>query len=134
VDYSNAVTLRTSIIGHELNGSRSLVDWFLAQDIAIRGYRQAIFSGLPTIELARVISEFVIPCVQMRGVYHVSSDPISKYDLLSLVAKIYKKKIEINEDNDFVIDRSLDSTRFREETGYSPPSWESLITSMYEFG
>ena len=134
VDYSNALTLRTSIIGHELNGSRSLVDWFLTQEVAIRGYRQAIFSGLPTIEIARVISEFVIPRAQMQGIYHLSSDPISKYDLLLLIAKIYKKKIKINEDNAVIIDRSLDSTRFREETGYNPPSWESLITSMHEFG
>jgi len=134
VNYSNAVTLRTSIIGHELNGSRSLIDWFLSQEVATKGYRRAIFSGLPAIEIARIISEFVIPNTQMKGVYHVSSDPISKYDLLSLVAKIYEKKIVINEDNDFVIDRSLDSTKFREETGYNPPSWESLITLMYEFG
>ena len=134
VNYSNAVTLRTSIIGHELNGSRSLIDWFLSQKVAIKGYRQAIFSGLPTIEIARIICEFVIPHTQLKGVYHVSSNPISKYDLLLLVAKIYEKKIDINEDNDFVIDRSLDSTKFREETGYNPPSWESLITLMHKFG
>jgi dTDP-4-dehydrorhamnose reductase len=134
VNYPNTITLRTSIIGHELNGNRSLIDWFLSQENNVKGFSKAIFSGLPTVEIARLIRDHVIPHPELSGVYHVSADPINKYDLLRLVAKIYGKDIEINEDNDFVIDRSLDSTRFREETGYSPPSWESLITSMYEFG
>ena len=134
VDYSNAVTLRTSIIGHELNSHRSLVDWFLSQNDDVKGFKRAIFSGLPTVEIAQVISELVIPHKQLTGVYHLSADPISKYDLLSLVAKVYKKNIKIKEDNDFVIDRSLDSSRFRRETSYSPPSWESLICKMQDFG
>jgi dTDP-4-dehydrorhamnose reductase len=133
VDYSNAITLRTSIIGHELNGSRSLVDWFLSQNDDVKGFKRAIFSGLPTVEIARVISEFVIPYKQLTGVYHLSADPISKYDLLSLIAQVYKKDIKITQDNDFVIDRSLDSSRFRGETGYNPPSWESLICKMHGF-
>jgi len=133
VDYSNAVTMRTSIIGHELNSNHSLVDWFLSQNDDVKGFKRAIFSGLPTVEIAQVISEFVIPNKQLIGVYHLSAEPISKYDLLSLVAKVYQKDIRIKENNDFVINRSLDSSRFRAETGYSPPSWESLIYKMHNF-
>ena len=133
VDYPNALTLRTSLIGHELNSSRSLVDWFLSQEGIVQGYRRAIFSGLPTVEIARVIHEYVLPNPDLRGVYHLSVDPISKFDLLSLVAKVYNKDIEIIPDDSVVIDRSLDSTRFREATGFKPKPWPQLIQEMHDF-
>ena len=134
IDYDNAITLRTSIIGHELNGNRSLVSWFLSQEGRVEGYKNAIFSGLPTVEMSRVIRDYVIPNSDLRGVYHVSADPINKFDLLSLVAEIYEKDIKIESSEGFVIDRSLDSTRFRGLTGYNPPSWPELIMSMKKFG
>ena len=83
VDYPHAVTLRTSIIGHELNGAHGLVEWFLAQKVGVRGYTEAIFSGLPTVELARVMRDFVLENAGLRGVYHVSAEPIDKYDVAS---------------------------------------------------
>lgn len=133
VDYENAITLRTSIIGHELNGARSLLDWFLSQEGQVRGFNKAIFSGLPTNELARVIRDFVVPNPALHGLYHVSAEPINKLDLLTLVAKVYTKSIQIYPDESLVIDRSLDSTRFREATGYTPASWPALIESMHTF-
>ena len=134
VDYPNAITLRSSIIGHELNGARSLVDWFLSQKGTVLGYKNAIFSGLPTIEIARVIRDFVLPHAELQGVYHVSSEPINKYDLLCLVANAYGKKIEIKPDEMLVIDRSLDSSRFRSATGYKPKAWPDLVASMKSAG
>lgn len=134
VDHTNAITLRTSIIGHELASSHGLIDWFLAQKGSILGFTHAAFSGLPTCELARVISEYVIPNPHLHGVYHVSADPITKYELLRLVSTIYDHGIEIILDDKLVIDRSLDSTRFRNATGYLPPSWPDLIQRMRSFG
>lgn len=134
VDYPNAITLRTSIIGHELNSSRSLIGWFLSQQENVKGYSKAIFSGLPTVEIASIIRDYVIPNSDLSGLYHVSADPISKYDLLQLVAKEYKHQIKIELDDTFVIDRSLNSTRFREATGYQPPSWGELVKKMHKFG
>jgi dTDP-4-dehydrorhamnose reductase len=132
VDYPNAVTLRTSIIGHELQTSISLVDWFLSRPgPTVQGYRKAIYSGLPTIELARVIRDIVIPLPQLTGLWHVASEPINKYELLRLVADIYEKKIEILPDDTVAIDRSLDGTLFREATGYVAPPWRELITVMH---
>jgi len=133
VDYPNAITLRTSLIGHELNSARSLVNWFLSQEGSVKGYRRAVFSGLPTVEIARVIHEYVLPNPDLRGVYHLSVDPISKFDLLSLVAKVYNKKIDIIPDDSVVIERSLDSTRFREATGFKPKPWPQLIQEMHDF-
>jgi len=131
VDYPHCVTLRTSVIGHELKGSFGLLEWFLAQEGKVRGFTKAIYSGFPSVEIARIIHEYVIPARNLHGVYHVSSEPISKYDLLKLISKRYGKKIEIESYSDFSIDRSLNSSRFRKEVGYSPPSWEELVDKMY---
>lgn len=133
VDYPHAITLRTSIIGHELAGARSLIGWFLAQTDQVVGFSKAIFSGLPTVELARVIRDFVLPHPELHGLYHVSAEPIDKLSLLRLVAGAYGKAIEIEPDERLVIDRSLDSTRFRQVTGYAPPRWPDLVHSMEQF-
>jgi dTDP-4-dehydrorhamnose reductase len=134
VDYPHAITLRTSIIGHELDGACSLIGWFLAQEGSVKGYKRAIFSGLPTVEVARVIRDYVIPYPELHGLYHVSAKPISKFDLLKIVSQIYGKTIHISADEELVIDRSLDSTRFSRATSFSPKSWLELIRSMRDFG
>lgn len=130
VYYPWCVTLRTSIIGHELKGGYGLVEWFLAQEGKVHGYRGAIYTGFPTVEIARIIAEYVIPNDDLRGLYQVSSDPISKYDLLKLVAEKYGKQIKIEAYEDFKLDRTLDSTRFRRTAGYTPPSWPELVDEM----
>jgi dTDP-4-dehydrorhamnose reductase len=130
-DLSHVVTLRTSGIGHELTTRHGLVEWFLGATGPVRGFRRAIYTGLPWVELARVINEFVLPNRSLHGLYHVSSDPINKYELLRLVAHAYGLTTEITPDDTFAIDRSLDSARFRAATGYSPPSWPELIRTMH---
>jgi len=134
VKYDNCLTIRTSMIGHELNSSNSLVDWFLHQEGQVNGYSKAIFSGLPTVELANVINSYILPDSDLHGLYHVSAEQISKFDLLNLVSKIYNKKITIINDENVVINRSLDSAKFKKITGYVPPDWEKLIISMKDFG
>lgn len=134
VDQPHAVTLRTSIIGHELSGKHGLVEWFLSQPGPVRGFTRAIFSGLPTAEFARVIRDQVLPRPELRGLYHVSSAPISKYDLLRLVAAAYSRTNEITPEDGLVIDRSLDSSRFKEATGYAPAPWPALVQAMHGFG
>lgn len=134
VDYPHAITLRTSIIGHELLGNRSLIGWFLAQQGHVKGYAGAVFSGLPTVELSRVIRDFVLPRTELRGVYHVAASPINKYELLDLVAKIYGKAVEVVPDRELIIDRSLNADRFRLATGYVAPDWPELVRCMHSFG
>lgn len=133
VNYPHAVTLRTSIIGHELKGSRSLLCWFLSQEGSVKGYAKAVFSGLPTDELARVVRDYVIPRSELSGLYHVSSKPIDKLSLLNLIADAYSKQIDIIPDTDLVIDRSLCSDRFTDATGYIAPEWPELIHNMHVF-
>ena len=130
-DVPHAVTLRTSIIGHELNSHYALVDWFLAQQGRVKGFTKAIFSGLPTVELARVMKDFVLPDPTLQGLYHVAAQPVDKYTLLSLVAAQYGKQIDIAADDALVIDRSLDGSRFSVASGYVAPAWPELVKRMY---
>ncbi|HEV7611160.1 MAG TPA: SDR family oxidoreductase [Steroidobacteraceae bacterium] len=131
---SEAITLRTSIIGPELNSAHGLVSWFLDQGNNVKGFTRAIFSGLPTVELARIMRDYIIPRHELNGLYHVSANPISKYDLLLLIAHEYRKLIDIAPQAEPALDRSLDSTRFRKHTSYVPPSWPELVRTMHEFG
>ena len=133
VAYPHTITLRTSIIGHELASAHGLVGWFLSQQGKVRGYRKAIFSGLPTVELARVVRDFVLPDIGLTGLYHVAAEPITKYDLLRLVGTAYGKDTEIEADDGVVIDRSLNAARFHEATGYIAPPWPALVARMREF-
>lgn len=135
VSAGRCLTIRTSIIGPEPSGRASgLLGWFLAQRGRVRGYRRAIFSGLPTVTLAEVIRDHVLPRSDLEGLYHVGADPIDKLTLLQLIRDRWSKDIEIEPADMPAIDRSLDSTRFRAVTGYSPAPWPSLIRRMHEFG
>ena len=133
VNYPNALTLRTSIIGHELKTKHSLLNWFLSQKKSIKGYKNAIFSGLTAPEIARVLIKYVFPNRKLKGIYHLSGKPISKFDLLYIVKKVYKKKIKIMPDLETKINRSLNSGLFKKVTGYKPPTWNKLIQEMYDF-
>jgi dTDP-4-dehydrorhamnose reductase len=133
-DAPHAITLRTSIIGHELASAHGLVGWFLAQRGIVRGYARAVFSGLPTVELARVVRDEVLPRPELSGLYHVSAAPIDKLTLLRRVAERYGHAVEIQPDERVAIDRSLDSSRFRAATGWIPPDWPELVRRMHEFG
>lgn len=133
VMYPGTITLRTSIIGHELASAHALLGWFLAQQGQVKGYTRAIFSGLPTVELAKVVRDVVLPRPELSGLYHVAAVPIAKYDLLKLIAEAYHKQIEIVPDDALVIDRSLNATRFRHITGYVAPSWPDLVKEMFAF-
>lgn len=131
--YPHTVTLRTSIIGHELQSARGLVGWFLSQQERCKGYTKAIFSGLPTVVMAQVIRDVVIPRPGLSGVYHVAAQPISKFDILKLIASVYGKKIDVVPDDKLVIDRSLNAKRFRDATGYVAPEWPALIETMHAY-
>ncbi len=127
----HVLTLRTSIIGREVVPKGSLIDWFLSQEgKLINGFKNAIYSGFPTKTVVDIIDEYILPNPSLSGIYHLSSDPINKYDLLSLTKDLFNKNITMKEDYDFKIDRSLDSTRFQKATGFTPKPWEELIKDI----
>lgn len=133
VTYRDALTLRTSTIGHELQSNYGLLNWFLSQKSSCKGFNKAIFSGLPTVVFAQVIRDIVLENTQLTGLYHVAAQPINKYELLKIIATVYKKEINIEEDESLIIDRSLDANKFNQATGYNPPTWKNLIETMYQY-
>jgi dTDP-4-dehydrorhamnose reductase len=128
----NSLTLRTSIVGRELRGHQGLIDWFLSQrGRRINGFVHALYSGLTTIVMADLIARCVRAHTELEGVWHVSGEPISKFDLLWMVNRVFGLGIEITPDESFVCDRRLDSVRFCEHTGWEPPSWEEMVNNMH---
>jgi len=130
VQEPGCLTLRTSIIGPELSRKSGLLEWFLAQRGTIRGFTRAIFSGLTTRELARVMRMLVERFPDAAGLYHVSTEPISKYDLLCLIRDRLGHAVEIVPDGAFHCDRSLRSERFRTAFDYTPPGWPDLVADL----
>jgi dTDP-4-dehydrorhamnose reductase len=125
------VTLRTSIIGRELQTTSGLVEWFLGnKGKTVRGYTNAIYTGFPTLHLAHVIADLIEFHPELSGLYQVSSDPISKYDLLCLVRDAYGIPIDVVPYDGICIDRSLDSTKFRTTIGFKSPPWPELVRAM----
>lgn len=130
VQDSHCLTLRTSIIGKELSRKQGLLEWFLSQSGVVHGFKKAIFSGFTTLEMSRIIERIFVDYPEKEGLYHVSSDPISKFDLLRLIKGKLGLAIEIVPDETVQIDRSLDSTRFRNEFNYSPPTWQEMVEEL----
>jgi len=126
----HCVTLRTSFIGRELSGRLGLLEWFLAQEGPVKGFRRAIFSGFTALELCRIIERLLTQFPAASGVYHVSSAPIDKCTLLHLLRDHFGVKIDIRGDDAVVVDRSLDSSRFRREFGYRPPAWADMVKEL----
>ena len=131
--YPNTLTLRTSIIGHELKTKYSLLNWFLSQKRPVKGYKNAIFSGLTALEIAKLLDRFIIPNKKLNGMYHLSGNAISKYDLLNIIKRVYKKDIKIIIDKNIKINRSLNCNLLQKKTGYKPRNWTKLIQEMFEF-
>jgi len=130
---TQAITIRTSTIGHEIKTKNGLLEWFLSQQSKCDGYTRAIFSGLPTVTLAEVIRDYVIPNRDLVGLYHVAGPAIAKYDLLEIIANEYDKNIEIGRNESFSIDRSLNADKFNKATGYTSPDWSDLVKSMHNY-
>jgi dTDP-4-dehydrorhamnose reductase len=132
VTCGRCLTIRTSIIGRELMTAHGLVEWFLGQQgKTVPGYKNAIFSGMTTNALAGIIDELISAYPDLQGVLQVASRPISKYDLLVHINRVYDLQIEIVPEEMVVNNRSLDAGKFRKETKIKIPSWEYMIEEMY---
>lgn len=133
VNYPGCLTIRTSIIGRELETAHGLIEWFLSQKgKSVFGYKKAIFSGLTTIALSEIVGEIISDYPALHGVRQIASEPISKFDLLNLVKKIYGMTITIESDETVMNDRSLNPYKFKKETNIKIPSWQSMITQMFD--
>lgn len=127
----NALTLRTSIIGHEIGTAHSLIDWFLAnRGGSVRGFTEAIYTGFPTAIMSKIIADVLEKQSELHGVYQVSSEKIDKFSLLKIVNEVYGADINIIPSDELKIDRSLNSDKFRQVTGFTPLGWREMIEIM----
>jgi dTDP-4-dehydrorhamnose reductase len=130
-DRQNVITLRASMIGWQLGEPTGLVGWFAAhRGEPLKGFRGAVFSGLTTHALVGVIRDVVIPDGRLSGLWHVSAEPIDKYSLLSKLAGFLGWEVDLEPVDEPVIDRSLNSARLREHSGWTPPSWEEMLFEL----
>jgi dTDP-4-dehydrorhamnose reductase len=130
-DRDNVVTLRTSIIGWQIGEPTGLVAWFAAhREESLTGFTKAVFSGLTTRALTEVVRDVVVPDTSLSGLWHLSAEPIDKYALLTSLAGKLGWDVDITPSSDFVLDRSLDSSRFRARCGWTPPSWDAMLESL----
>tara|TARA_B100000989_G_C19527480_1_gene467703 strand:- start:914 stop:1789 length:876 start_codon:yes stop_codon:yes gene_type:complete len=133
VTYNNSLTIRTSIVGHQLRGNSGLVEWFLNnENKSVNGFSKVIYSGLTTTEMSKIFHNYIIPFNNLSGIINISSNPVSKFDLLQLIKKYYEMDIEIINDKSIISNRSLNFNFFKEKTGYSPPSWDFMIKEMFK--
>lgn len=121
------LTIRTSIIGPELKNGTGLLNWFFQQNGEIRGYTHAFWTGVTTLELAKVIDAMIEQ--EITGLYHLCpQNKISKYDLLLLFNKIWKKDIKIIPFDDYYIDKSLICTR--NDFKYDDVDYEKMLIEL----
>jgi dTDP-4-dehydrorhamnose reductase len=132
IGYGRHLTLRTSIIGFELGGHLGLLSWFFRQPPGpkLKGFTGAIYSGLPTVTLSRVIHDAITTNEGLCGLFHVASEPIDKYDLLMRVNRAFGLGHQLEADPTLQIDRSLDDTRYRTATGTARPGWDALVDDL----
>lgn len=126
-----SITLRTSIIGRELAHRASLLEWLLNQNHKrISGYTHALYSGLTTNYMATVVEKLIDDFPDLTGLYHVTSQTISKFELLSMLIKAYGLDIEITPNADFFCDRSMKGDKFTKATHIICPAWTELVAEL----
>ena len=132
VKNNNALTIRTSIIGHQLKNKSSLLEWFLSNEgKSVNGYSNVIYSGVPTTEISKIIHKSIIPNNELNGIINISSHPISKLELLRKIKKYYNINVKINDDPSIISNRTLNSDLFNNKTGYFVPDWDVLVKEMF---
>lgn len=128
----HALTIRTSIIGRELNHFQSLLEWFLHQRGEVHGFTRSIYTGLTTLQMASIVGRVLVEHPELSGLYQVASEKISKFDLLAMIRERFglQTRIELIPDDAFFCDRSLRGDRFAAATGTKTPPWENMIAEL----
>jgi len=131
VDGRNCLTIRSSLVGRELRGRSSLIEWFLSQRGGrVRGFTGALYTGLTTNAMADLVAKIIVDVPQLDGIWQVASTPISKFELLGIVNREFSLGIEIERDESFRCDRRLDGGAFAARTGFKAAPWDTMIAEM----
>lgn len=131
IDQPGCLTIRTSIFGRDFLRQTGLLEWFLSQRGGrVKGYKNAVYTGFTTWSLARIIGDIIADYQSLSGLYHIASEPISKYELLVKIRDACKLNIEIEPYDDPPCDRSLSAVSFVTATSYRIPAWDEMIAEL----
>ena len=97
-------------------------------DTCLKGFSNAFWTGLTTLEFAKVIEEILKQ--NITGLVQVASqEKISKHELISLFNQIYRNGVlNIIKDDHYKVDKSLMSNR--EDFKYTVPHYIEMIESQ----
>jgi dTDP-4-dehydrorhamnose reductase len=133
VDAHGALTIRTSIVGRELENRTGLLEWFLAQRGGrVKGFARVIWSGVTTNFLSHTVARLIRDKPDLEGVVHLSGPAISKYQLLVWLNDAFGTKTTIERDEAVVSDRSLVSDTFWSRTGFARPEWREMLGELVD--
>ena len=129
----NSLIIRSSMIGREIYNKTEFLEWIISsKNTEIFGYNQSFYSGVSTIWMSNTIDMILKNFNSLRGLYNVSSVPITKFELANLINSKFNLNITIKESNQIKSNKVLISSKFVNETGILKPSWEDLIDELYE--
>ncbi|WP_018500172.1 dTDP-4-dehydrorhamnose reductase family protein [Parafrankia discariae] len=126
------LTLRTSVVGLAAAPVASgLVERFLAAKGEVPGPRRVVHSALTTAEFARFVHLVLVGHPDLTGIWHLGSEPISQFDLLTMLAeRLGRRDVRITPSDGEVRNRALSARRLRSVTGYRPPGWPVLVDEL----
>ena len=128
----NTLTIRSSMIGRELFNKTELLEWLIGEKgKSIKGFSQVIYSGVTTLYMANLIKELITEGLKISGIYNISSPPISKYDLLNKLNRVFNLDLIIEKDNSKKSDKSLKSNKFFSKYYYHKPNWDDMIKELF---
>jgi len=131
IKYKNCLTIRTSFIGFENKNKNGFLEWILNnKNKTINGFSKAFYNGLTTLEISKKILKIINLGLPINGLFHLSSQKISKYDLILLIIKKFNLKKELIKDNSFYCDRTLNSELIKKKLKLTVPGWEKMIDEM----
>ena len=128
---SNSLTLRSSMIGFELYNKTELIEWVLSnKNKTINGFSNVIYSGITTTLMSKILIKIIQDFPGLKGIYNISSAPISKYSLLKKINDIFDLNIKVKSVESKPSDKSLESVRFSNKTGIEIPNWDLMLSEL----
>ena len=133
VNSNSSLTLRTSMIGRELYNFTELFEWLYSmREKSVEGYSEVIYSGITTVRMGKIIDKILKNNISLSGLFNISSEPISKYDLLKKLSDSFDLEIDIKKNSNISSNKVLNSKKFTEITGIKAPNWNDLIIEFKE--
>ncbi|HKN23889.1 MAG TPA: sugar nucleotide-binding protein [Candidatus Acidoferrum sp.] len=111
---ANCLTIRTSIIGRELDGFTGLLEWFLQQrGKTITGFAEHYWNGITTQQFGKLCDQIMESpdAYPRRGVYHVFSTAVSKYDMLLAFQRKYGISCTIKTEKENKLNRTMTTVK-----------------------